>query len=56
MEKLTQQKFTEYKNNLDSDRLGSSDYTNDYEKVEKIITQGVENHQFLGLITTKFAQ
>ena len=56
MEKLTQQKFTEYKNDLDGKNTGSSDYMNDYAKVEKIITQGVKNHAFLGLITTKFAQ
>ena len=56
MEKLTQQKFTEYKNDLDGKNTGSSDYMNDYAKVEKIITQGVKNHPFLGLITTKFAQ
>ncbi len=56
MEKLTQQKFTEYKNDLDGKNTGSSDYMNDYAKVEKIITQSVKNHAFLGLITTKFAQ
>jgi len=38
MEKLTQQKFTEYKNDLDGKNTGSSDYMNDYAKVEKIIT------------------
>ncbi|WP_077426551.1 P2 family phage major capsid protein [Rodentibacter heidelbergensis] len=56
MQKLTQEKFTAYKNELEGVEMQEYSHFNDHAKVEKIIKQGIKNHAFLGLITTKFVE
>ncbi|MBN6075909.1 P2 family phage major capsid protein [Aggregatibacter actinomycetemcomitans] len=54
MNKKTNAKFTEYKQNLGAENSAGVDYVNDYEKVERIIEQGIQESAFLRLISTKF--
>ncbi|WP_143530996.1 P2 family phage major capsid protein [Rodentibacter ratti] len=56
MQKLTQEKFTAYKNEFEGVEMQEYSHFNDHAKVEKIIKQGIKNHAFLGLITTKFVE
>lgn len=54
MNKKTNVKFTEYKKNLSAENSSGAGHVNEYQKVDRIIEQGIQENAFLRLISTKF--
>ena len=54
MERITSQKFAEYKNKLGGNKTGESEYMHDFAKIEAILNEGIQNNAFLRMIDVKF--
>ena len=46
MERITSQKFAEYKNKLGGNKTGESEYMHDFAKIEAILNEGIQNNAF----------
>ena len=46
MERITSQKFAEYKNKLGGNKAGESEYMHDFAKIESILNEGIQNNAF----------
>ena len=53
MERITSQKFAEYKNKLGGNKAGESEYMHDFAKIESILNEGIQNNAFLRMIDVK---